>query len=319
MQVSLIATILNEGEALSVLLDSIIKQSYPPDEVVICDGGSEDQTLSVLDSYQDRLPLKVIQRPGANISEGRNAAIRVASYPLIAVTDAGVRLSPSWLEHLIAPLRNPQNRVSAGFFLPDAQGPFEVAMGAAVLPQVNDINPATFMPSSRSVAFRREAWEQVGGYPEWLDYCEDLVFDFRLFKLCGPFAFVPEAVVFFRPRTSLSAFLKQYYLYSRGDGKAHLFPRRHAIRYLTYGPVLPLLIGVSIIHHPLWSVILFAGGLYMFWTPYRRLFQQWQALTTIQKLVAILWIAVIRIGGDVAKMAGYPAGVLWRLRNHPTD
>jgi hypothetical protein len=57
----------------------------------------------------------------------------------------------------------------------------------------------------------------------------------------------------------------------------------------------------------------------MFWTPYRRLFQQWQALTTIQKLVAILWIPVIRIGGDVAKMAGYPAGVLWRLRNHPTD
>ena len=115
-------------------------------------------------------------------------------------------------------------------------------MGVTVLPEVRDIDPAKFMPSSRSVAFRREVFEQVGGYPEWLDFCEDLVFDFRLSAAAGPFAFAPEAVVYFRPRRSMRAFLKQYYRYARGDGKANLFFRRHLIRYLTYFVALPVVI-----------------------------------------------------------------------------
>ena len=45
------------------------------------------------------------------------------------------------------------------------------------LPDQTDIDPARFLPSSRSVAFRREVFDRTGGYPEWLDYCEDLLFD----------------------------------------------------------------------------------------------------------------------------------------------
>ena len=54
-----------------------------------------------------------------------------------------------------------------------------------------DINPQTFLPSSRSVAFCKTAWEAVGGYPEWLDYSEDLVFDMALKEDVGNFAFAP--------------------------------------------------------------------------------------------------------------------------------
>ena len=44
MKVSIVATVKNEGEALRPLLDSILDQTRPPDEVVICDGGSTDDT-----------------------------------------------------------------------------------------------------------------------------------------------------------------------------------------------------------------------------------------------------------------------------------
>ena len=40
--------------------------------------------------------------------------------------------------------------VVAGFFQPDATTPFEIALGATVLPALADIAPATFLPSSRS-------------------------------------------------------------------------------------------------------------------------------------------------------------------------
>ena len=65
-------------------------------------------------------------------------------------------------------LANPTAQVAGGFFRAEAINPFELAMGATVLPLADEINPATFLPGSRSVAFRKRAWEAVGGYNEWL-------------------------------------------------------------------------------------------------------------------------------------------------------
>ncbi|MCA9997774.1 MAG: glycosyltransferase, partial [Anaerolineales bacterium] len=75
MKISVIATIKNEGEAIRPLLDSLIQQTCFPDEVVICDGGSTDDTLEFLEEYKQWLPLRVIVVPGSNISQGRNRAI----------------------------------------------------------------------------------------------------------------------------------------------------------------------------------------------------------------------------------------------------
>ncbi|MCC6905232.1 MAG: glycosyltransferase [Anaerolineae bacterium] len=320
MLVSLIMTVLNEGESIRALLESLTVQTRLPDEIVVCDGGSTDGTRAVIDEYGTRLPLRVVVQQGANISEGRNRAIREAAYPIVAVTDAGVRLDPGWLEQLIAPLgADPRVMGVAGFFLPDAHTPFEVAMGATVLPEREEIDPVRFMPSSRSVAFRREAFERAGGYPEWLDYCEDLVFDFRFAALHGPFSFVPDAVAHFRPRSSLRAFWKQYYLYARGDGKAGLFLRRHLIRYLAYLALLPLILLSAVWFSPWWLILLAVGGLLMVARPYRRLLHQWHGLTAQEKLIALAWVPMIRLAGDLAKIAGYPPGVVWRFRHTPPD
>ena len=81
-------------------------------------------------------------------------------------------------------------------------------MGATVLPAVDEIRPESFLPSSRSVAFTKAAWQAAGGYPEWLDYCEDLIFDFRLREVSGPFAWAPEAVAHFRPRGAAEVVLQ---------------------------------------------------------------------------------------------------------------
>ncbi len=45
MKVSVIATVLNEGQAIERLLESLAAQTRPPDEVVIADGGSTDETV----------------------------------------------------------------------------------------------------------------------------------------------------------------------------------------------------------------------------------------------------------------------------------
>jgi glycosyltransferase involved in cell wall biosynthesis len=321
MKISLISTVLNEARSLPTLLDSIAAQTRQPAEVIICDGGSSDNTIDLLRSER-RFPLRVIEHSGANISQGRNLAIAEASGEVIACVDAGVRLDPQWLEKLIEPMApsptllrsGEQGReICAGFFLPDGHTPFEIAMGATVLPQLSDINPETFLPSSRSVAFTKAAWQTVGGYPEWIDYCEDLLFDLALREKFGAFAFAPEAIAYFKPRSSLKSFLKQYYLYARGDGKANLWLKRHLIRYGTYligVPAIALLGAIS----PWFWLLYVVGAAFYLKRPYQRLRPMWGSLSRSGQIKSIGWVPVIRVAGDIAKMLGYPVGVLWRRR-----
>lgn len=322
--ITLIATVLNEGDNIHHVMRSIKAQTRQPDEIVIVDGGSTDNTVSIMQGYADELPLRVVVQSGCNISEGRNRAIDEASGDIIAVTDAGVKLTDHWLEQLTQPLLDHQDTVDvvAGFFLADPQTLFEVALGATTLPLQSEIDPATFLPSSRSVAFRKAASDFIGGYPEWLDFCEDLIFDIRLQRTAKPFVFAPDALVYFRPRPTLRKFYKQYYLYARGDGKADLWRKRHIIRYLTYLVVFPMVLLLGLLVHPLlWGLYIIGGAVYLY-QPYRRLPQVMQTAPS-QSLLAwlycIVMIPVVRIVGDVAKMIGYPIGWQWRLQNQPPD
>jgi glycosyltransferase involved in cell wall biosynthesis len=335
--ISLIFTVKNEADALPRLLDSIAAQTRAPDEIVVVDGGSTDATLAMLNVRAKNLPMKIIARPGANISQGRNAAIRAARGDVICSTDAGVRLDARWVEELTRlfderPGTDDQRRktdarpsssivgflsvdVVSGFFVPDPQGVFETALAATTLPVLADINPEKFLPSSRSIAFRKRAWEQVNGYPEWLDFCEDLIFDFALRAAGFHFAFTSHAMVHFRPRANLRAFFKQYYQYARGDGKANLWFLRHVIRYITYLIALPLTLGLLFAIPLLGFGMLVLGFLGMFFTPYKRLAPMLRDFSFGEKLRAVIWVPLIRVTGDVAKMIGYPVGVIWWIRN----
>jgi glycosyltransferase involved in cell wall biosynthesis len=315
MQVSVITTVKNEGEAIRPLLDSLLQQIRPPDEVVVADGGSADRTLELLGEYEKWLPLKIVLAPGSNISAGRNQAIAAAAGPIIAATDAGVVLSPLWLDELVRPIEKEGAPLVAGWFEPDPYTDFEVALGATVLPSLGEIDPARFLPSSRSVAFLKKHWQSAGGYPEWLEYGEDLVFDLALRERSGAFTFAPRAVAYFRPRQNLRAFFRQYYHYGRGDGQANLWPKRHAVRFFTYLVLLPLLLREIWFGRVRGWLALAAGAAAYCYRPARRLWPATWGWRPPSRLRAFALIPIIRFTGDVAKMLGYLTGTWWRWQH----
>ena len=311
MRISLAITVHNEEANIRRLFSSILEQTRLPDELIICDGGSTDNTVAIMSEYSDQLPLRVLVRPGVNISTGRNVAIRESSGDIIAVTDAGVRLEADWIELLTTCFKQQDVNHAAGFFCADVSTAFETAMGATVLPALEDIRPQTFLPSSRSVAFRKEAWDKVGGYPEWLDYSEDVVFDMKMIDCFGQFTFIPKAIVQFQPRSTMQQFARQYYNYASGDGHAGLFLHIHFIRYFTYLIAVPLGIYAALtVHPPIWLAGLMAGIAYIR-RPITRVRILWNELATLDRAKVMLLIPTIRIIGDLAKMVGYPIGI-WK-------
>lgn len=312
-RVSLVCTVRDEADNIAALLDSMLAQTRAPDEIVVNDCGSRDATPDVVERYIARGHSIRLVRGGHNIPSGRNNAVLHARHDLVACTDAGLVLDPRWLERIIVPLEHDEADVVGGFFRPAPRSLFELALGATNYREPGEVNPEEFLPFGQSVAFRKSAWERVGGYPEWASHCEDILFDLALKRAGFRFAFVPEALVHFRPRSNLRAFARQYYLYARGDGRANLWPRRHALRYAVYASVLLILAAAR-----RWPVLLALPGLgaaAYSRAPFRRLRRRAPALGAAELAQAAALIPLIRLVGDLAKMAGYPVGVVKRLKD----
>ena len=300
----MISTLLNEAETLPSMLDAIDRQTRPPDEVVIVDGGSSDASLEILEEWAARRPSARIESlPGANISAGRNAAIRLAAGDVVAVTDAGCTMDPGWLAALAATLEAADVDVAMGFYLPDPQSRFERILACLNLPDPHEVDPDRFMPSSRSVAFRKQVWEKAGGYPEWLPIGEDMLFNFKVLQTGATRRFVPEAVVRWRLRPDLPSTLRQYFRYGEGDGRARMYPHRHALRFALYGAALA--IGTLARRRPVVASMLPVAVAVRMRAAYRRAFSR---LSRREALLALAVLPVLELLIDLAKMAGYVSG-----------
>ncbi len=310
MTVAICATVKNEAAAASALVASLREQDLAADEIVIVDGGSTDATFEALRAAAQGDPRFSLRRaPGANIASGRNLAIGATQSPLIAVTDAGLRRSAQWLRALVAAVQDePLAAGSYGYILAAPETTFEAALGAVALPLAPQIDSARYPPSSGSALFRREWLDRVGGYPEWLAHGEDLWLDREIWRNGGWFRHAPGADVGIRPRPSVLAFFRQYFLYAAGDGHAGMLVRRHALRYGAYALGLALMLHRS---PAAWALLLALTGAYL-GRSLRRTPAMIRRTATANALGAAALTPALRIIGDLAKMSGFVAGLARR-------
>jgi glycosyltransferase involved in cell wall biosynthesis len=233
IEVSIICTVKNEEETIEDFLLSICRQTMAPDEIIIVDGGSSDRTIAIVQNYLTQLPIRLIMANGANISTGRNIAVTNSKNEIIAGADGGCKLHPEWLENITRVFeKNPRMDVVSGVYSPWCKSEFEEVASHLVFPSISKLNSDTFLPSSRSIAYKKSMWKEVGGYPEWLKTAEDTYFDVQCKRNGAKFFLATDAIVYWRVRSTLKAIFRQYYNYAKGDGCAFLFPLSYFSRYI---------------------------------------------------------------------------------------
>ncbi len=167
--ISVIMGIYNCAKTVPEAIDSILSQTYQDFELILCEDGSSDETLSVAKSYQARYPDKIVllvNEKNMGLNYTLNRCLSVARGKYIARQDGDDRSLPNRFETELEFLeQNPQYALVSAFLeVYDDNGIWSHIINSEE-PEPKDIIRGTAFSHSASL-IRKSVFDKVGGYSE---------------------------------------------------------------------------------------------------------------------------------------------------------
>lgn len=183
LKVAAVIATYNSASLLPGCIDSILSQTYPVDEIVVVDDGSQDNTREVVEAYPH--PVRYLWQTNRGVSAARNKGIQESTCPWVALLDADDRWYPDKIERQVHALaKDPMAALCyAGRTLvyPDGkEAPDPAPAVKALWPRLRYANPVT--PST--LLMRRDLILGAGGFDEELKAFEDWELVCRLIRAC---------------------------------------------------------------------------------------------------------------------------------------
>jgi len=211
MKLSIIIVTRNRAEMLRKCLDSLVRQTKKPDEVLAVDNNSNDSTKNVIGSFRKRLAIKYIFEPRVGIPIARNTGIKSARYDIIAFIDDDCVADGKYVRNILDEHQKHKNE--------------SVILGRSINKVKNNIfaesmdcilkeNP--YLIDSKNVSFKKWFIKKNLFDEEFLR-CSDLELGTRLKKAGLRFYYSPCILAHHTHRPDLKSFMKQQY----ESGKYH--------------------------------------------------------------------------------------------------
>lgn len=203
--VSVIIPAYNARPWISDAIESALRQTHPPEEIIIVDDGSEDGTHGLVRARFGE-DVRVLRQENRGLAAARNAGLAAARGELIQFLDADDLLLPSKLEKQVAVLgRDDLLDVVHSDFAFFADGHPGEPWPSGHEPPPADSEPLLELIRGNTIAVhaaltRRVRIQEVGGFDESLGACEDLDLWLRMAAAGCRFHYMPDVLALYRVR-----------------------------------------------------------------------------------------------------------------------
>ncbi len=202
--VSLILSVLNEGDRLGQTIESVISAEPGPTEIVVVDDGSTDGCADGLERSDGSGPhVRVFHRPHEGIAGARAYGASVATEPVLVFLDAHCDADPNWLEPLVELIERSPDTIAVPTVANTAR-PTDRGCGAYLVNDVLAYQWHTADPPPAEVgiapggcfAVRRELLRELGGFAAMRDFgLEDVELSLRAWRFGCAIRTVPQSCV----------------------------------------------------------------------------------------------------------------------------
>ena len=138
-------------------------------EVVVVDNGSTDGSADVA----RRLGATVVERPGLRVGGCRNEGAAASRGALLAFVDADNEIGPNWLRACASAFQDPRIGAAGYPYRSPDGGTWVQRMYDALRAKTGARRDIAWLGAG-NLAVRRSVFEQVGGFDERLEACEDV-------------------------------------------------------------------------------------------------------------------------------------------------
>lgn len=279
--VSIIIPCYNEEATISLLLEAILKQTYPRTalEVIIADGLSTDQTRAKISAFQQAhadLPVLIVDNLKKTIPAALNTAIGAAKGEIMVRLDAHSVPYPDYVARCVEAISEGMgDNVGGVWEIQPGDSGWQARVIAAAVAHPLGVGDALYRYTTVASlvdtvpfgAFRKELIQMIGPFDETLLANEDYEFNVRVRQHGGRVWLNPAIRSIYFARAKFSALAKQYWRY--GYWKYRML-RRYP-QTLRWRQGLPPLFVLSLLFlgligiwlSPLWWVLLAELAVYV--------------------------------------------------------
>ena len=194
LRASIIIPVYNAEKTLAACLSICLAQDYPDYEVIVVDDGSTDDSAALA---ADCTGVTSHRQPNAGPAAARNTGARLASGDFLVYTDADCVPNADWLSQLVGAFEDGVVAVGGTYAIANSTSRLARVVQAEIAQRHRRFRGDVDFLGSFNVAFRRDAFEAVGGFDEsYLQASgEDNDLAYRLHDEGGRMIFNPDAVV----------------------------------------------------------------------------------------------------------------------------